>query len=335
MNHFHRVCIIVPFLIAALVLSACEKRLPAPEPASPASLRIATVEDKKIIVAKVNDVSITMHSLIGVMNRMTQSNLETTAAESANSIRKRALDRLILEEVIFQEAKRQGLHVEQSSIDKAVANLRKNAGGEQQFQDYLTKELLTEAELRVQVERLLLIDLVFTKEVREKVNLTDDELRKEYEREKDRFLLPERLAALDILFFLSLDDPASLEKANAILARLHMDKDKDPARLTPDGTFIVRNLDFQQEKMKEPVLYEAARKLKVGELSPVIKTRDSIHILKLTDFSPESWKPYEEVKGTVAIRLKIAMQKKRRDEWERALKQSAKIEIMDSPVHAQ
>jgi parvulin-like peptidyl-prolyl isomerase len=330
MKCFRSVCSIVLFIVAALVLTACEKRLPVPEPAS---LRMATPEDKKIVVAKVNEMNITMHALIGVMNRMTRNNLEQAVPESSDTIKKKALDRLILEEVIFQEAMRQGLRVEQPDIDKAVANLRKNTGSEQQFQSYLAKELLTEAELRAQVERILLIDAVFTREVRKRVVLTEDELQKEYERQKDQFRIPEKLTVIDILFFLNLDDPASLEKANAILVKLNADKDKDPGALSPDSSFIVRNLDFQQEKAKEPLLYEAARKLKADELSPVIKTRDSIHIMKLTNFSPETWKPYEEVKGLVEIRLKIAVQKKRRDEWERALKLGAKIELLDASIH--
>lgn len=226
---------------------------------------------------------------------------------------------------------RKGLRVEQPDMDKAVANLKKNLGTEEQFQSYLAKEHLTESELRAQVERLLLIDAVFTREVREKIILTDDDLRKEYERDKDHYVIPEKLTAIDLIFFLKLDDPASMDKANAILARLNADKDKDPGTLPLDGTFLVRDIDFQYEKSKEPVLYEAARKLKPGELSPVIKTRDSIHILKVTNFSPLTWKPYEEVRDVVKIRLKTALQKKLRDEWERTLKQRAKIDIMDAP----
>jgi peptidyl-prolyl cis-trans isomerase C len=319
---------VIIVLAAAFFITACAKQPPVAASGSPMPLLHATKEDKHIVVARVNGSDITMYSLIGMINRITTRRSNTSATMSPEKIIEKALDDLILEELSYQEAVRQGLRIEQPDIDKAIQNLKRNVGSEQQFRDYLTEGDLTEADLRARVERLLLINAVFTREVLEKVTVSDEDVRQEYERQKDQFILPEKLAAIDIVFFLALHDPASIQKANTVLATLNADADKDPGNLAPDKTFIVRNMDLALEKSREPELYQAARRLKQGELSPVITTRDSIHILKLTDFSPESWKPLKEVRNTVEIGLKTALQKKRRDEWTRELQKTAKIEII-------
>jgi parvulin-like peptidyl-prolyl isomerase len=242
-------------LAAVLSITACAKQPPGAGPVSPMPLLHAIKEDKHIVVARVNGSDITMYSLIGMINRITSRKLNTSATMSPEKIIEKALDDLILEELRFQEAVRQGLRIEQPDIDRAILNLRRNVGSEQQFRDYLNEGDLTEAELRARVERLLLINAVFTREVREKVTVSDEDVRQEYERQKDQFIVPEKLAAIDIVFFLALHDPASIQKANAVLAALNADTDKDPGNLAPDNTFIVRNMDLAQKKYTEPELY--------------------------------------------------------------------------------
>ncbi len=327
---FRSTCILVIIFIATLIITGCAKLPPAAVPVSHRLPLSATPEDKRIIVAKVNAADITNHSLIQMMNRMGAKNAETSVSEPLDETRKRALDKLIFQELSFQEAVRQGLRVEQSSIDKAISNLRENVGGEQKFQDFLAKELITEAELRSQVERILLYDLIIGKEVREKASVTADDVRKEYEQRKDQYITREKITVADVVLFLKQDDPASIKKANEIIAKINADKDKDPMNLVADGTFIVRNLDINKEK--DPALYEAARKLKQGDLSGVITTSDSLHIIRLTEYAPERQLPYEEVKDPLEGKLKTAALKKRLQEWDRELKKDAKIEIMGPGV---
>jgi parvulin-like peptidyl-prolyl isomerase len=243
------------------------------------------------------------------------------------------LDLLVLQELAFQAATRQGLRLGAGVLDKAMVKLKADAGSEEEYRKFLEKEHMTEADLRIRVERNLLIQQILTEEVVTKIVIPEDDLQKEYERTRDRFMDPEKISVTDVTFFLKLDDPASMEQANAILARINTDKDKDPGNLVSDGTFLVQS--YELEKAREPLLYEAVRKLKVGEVSGVIKTRDSIHIIKLTNYIPERPKTYKEVRSVIEGRLKAATQKTRRQEWERELKQGARIEIMDEQEHVQ
>jgi parvulin-like peptidyl-prolyl isomerase len=321
-------CIMVLVFSVLLIVSGCAKHTVSDEPIVPLT-GPALLEAKRTVVARVNGADITRYSLITMMNRIQAGNRETSKSESRAEIRKKALDRLVLQELVFQEAVRQGLHIEQPNIDRGIDNLRLKLGGEAQLQDYMAKETLTMEELRSQVERLLLMDRILSREVRDKASVSENDIKNEYEKQKGLYIAPEKITVVDVVFFLKQDDEASTRKANEVLAKINADPDKNPMNLDLDKTFFAQELDLDKER--EPALYSAARKLREGELSGVIKGKDSIHIIKLTKNSPERQMSYDEVKGTVEGKLKAARLKERRQVWERELKKRAKIEQVDAP----
>jgi hypothetical protein len=187
---------------------------------------------------------------------------------------------------------------------------------------------MNEEELRAQVEGSLLFELIVSKEVREKITVSGDDLRKEYEQRKNRYVTAEKVAVTDVVLFLDRDDHASKEKALGILSRINAAVERNPWNLVADGTFLVRTLEVQKEK--EPELYAAAKKLGQGELSGVIAGTDSLHIIQLTSYTPGRQKTFEEVKESLEGTLRTAAHRKRLQEWERELKKRAVIVVMDS-----
>jgi len=326
-SRFRLVGIMITVLAVAGLFTGCApRRLSAgPVPALPPLA--ATPDDLKVIVAMVNGAEITRYSLIEVMNHMSAANERTSLSGSREETRKKALDRLIFEELAFQEARRQGLHVGEDALDRAMGTLRANLGSEEAYNTFIATKGISGEELRSQVERVLLLRLIDDQEVIKKTSVADEDVRKAYERHKDRFIVPGKVTVDDVVLFLDQDDPAAMAKANEILARINADKDQDPSNLAVDGTFIVQRIDLNKEK--EPALYDAARKLKEGELSGVIRASDSLHIIRLTEYLPEKQKSYEEVKGRLEAELKVAAQKERRRAWDRELRKGAKIEILD------
>ncbi len=316
---------IIMIFAAALVIAGCAKLHPAAETISPRAA--ATPRDeRKIIVAKVNDAVITQRSLHDMMDRMSALNRESPGPPE--EVRRKALDQLVLQELALQEAARQGLHLKERDIDAAISYL---VGHNQKDYDaFLAKRNETDVEFRSGLERGMLLQLIIAKEVTEKVSVSEDEVRKEYEGRKGRFIEPEIVSVVDVAISAKLDSGASRKKAAELIARIKADKDKNPWSLAPDGDFIVRDLDLKKEK--EPALYDAARKLKEGELSGAIKTGDGVHIMKLSEYTPERQLSYEEVKGPLEQKLRADALRKRREAWEQELKKGAKIEILDVPM---
>ena len=329
-NAFRIVLAVLMFCAISLAMQGCAKKsAPANDPE--VSRKAGPKEARKVVVATVNGAPINIDSLIRMMNRLAVKNLPNQTPEPAGELKQRALDRLIQQELAYQKAKADGLKPEEKYIDEAMANLRESFGGEKEYAEFLKQQNVTESELREQTDRSLTIELIIAREVNNKASVPEDELRKEYDREKQNYMVPEKVSVIDVAFIVKRDnDKNSSRKANTILRKLRADKDKDPWKLVLDGTFIIRTIDISSNKEKE--LYTAAKKLKVGGLSGVIKASDGLHIIKLRDYQPERTPPFDQAKTAIEGKFKPQARQKRLEEWERELRQDAKIEIKDVKI---
>ncbi|MCL5024676.1 MAG: SurA N-terminal domain-containing protein [Nitrospirae bacterium] len=300
-----------------------------PEPGAEGTALKVSPEEAKKVVAKVNGVEITMGSVLSMAVRMSaRKGHGASQPQDAGSLRKEALDRLIFQELAFQEARTEGMTVAQKDIDGAVAGLKAKLGSEEEYRAFLTKEALTEGELRSEIEKGLTVRRIVNKKASEGIALTEDDLRKEYEKVKGSYFRPEKMTAVDIVFFLDTQGEDSRRKAEEVLRKVRDDAAGDPMKLTPDGTFAVREVEISKEKEKE--LYETGRKLKPGELSGIVVTPDSLQAIKLKEYTPAKQFTFEEVRGSVGARLKAQAQVERLREWQDELRKRAKIEILDA-----
>jgi parvulin-like peptidyl-prolyl isomerase len=287
------------------------------------------------IVARVNGVDIDLQSLLNMMNsERARFGRATLKPEQMKALREAALDRLIFDELAYQSAKASGIKADPTDIDHRIEELKVQYGGPEAFKETLKKAGVTEEDLRKQIARDMVLQRIYKREIDDKVGeAPEDRLKKEYEKEKGNFLVAEKGLVNDIIFFLDIDKEESLQKAGKILQELRADKNRDPKSLPLDGTFIVRELELS--KLNEPQLYDEAKKLKVGEYSDIIKTKDSLQIIQLKEYEPARQYTFEEMRGFLADRFKKQAELKRAQEWERELKKNAKIEILDTGENEQ
>jgi parvulin-like peptidyl-prolyl isomerase len=278
-------------------------------------------------VAKVNGVVISRQALTNAMKRiLAGKNHMAPETEDIAEIRKTALNRLILQELAFQYAVKTGVKIDQKSIEDTVASLRAKLGGESGFSGFLERNELTLEELEAQVERNLAIDTVIKTELGGRISFSEAELLQEYEREKENYFIPEKVTVIDVILFLDAGDRESERKAAEVLAAINRDNEKNPWNLPLDGTFIVQEASLDRKK---PELYEAALKLGKGGISGVIETSDSLHIIKLMEYAPERYVPFDQVRDFIEKKLITEAQQKLRKDWESELRKNAVIEIAD------
>lgn len=291
-------------------------------------------EAKGTIVARVNGVGITLRSLIYTMEQLNKQQAMNADGSAENEAkRKTALDRLIFEELAWQKAKAEGLKADPAVVDKRVEDLKTKLGDEA-FRKTLEREQLTEEALRTATERWIVLQLINKREIIEvagKAPLSEDDLKREYEKAKAKFTVHEKIEVTDVVFFLEPEDPRSVKIAEGILSAILADKDREPHNLVPDNTYIV--YDIEGKKVQQAELYQEAKKLDVGGLSGVIKTGDSLHIIKLKAYSPEKQVPFNEVRGYLEKNLKDEALRNRLREWEAELRKDARIEIMGPENH--
>jgi parvulin-like peptidyl-prolyl isomerase len=311
--------LMILFFLAALFAAGCAKNPPASEPVLPTAR--AQAEPKKIVVATVNGADLTMDSLITMMNTLPK---KSGPPETLQERRARALDSLVLLELAYQQASTLGVNADPAKVEVALANFKENAGGDEEYAAYLIRRSISQAEFRNEIERSLTIERVYTREVLDRITIPEEELKKEYEKQKQLLIEPERVSVVDV--HVTGTDKSARKKARDLLARITADTKHDPWRLVLDGTFQVRRMDVRRDREKE--LYEAAKKLKPRDLSGVIRTATGMHIIKLERYSPERQLTFDEAKPRMESALKPPYQEKRTQEWEQELKKGADIVIM-------
>ena len=312
---FRSACFMI--LTCCTFFAACANR-------PPAAAIDEKIEAKKIIVAKVNNVGLTMDQLIAAMNSL--PDLGGAQTETIEDRKLRVLNSIILLELAHQRASELGLNADDHQVQSELDIFKNNLGGEKEYAAYLSKQNLTEAEARANLERGLTINAIYTKEVVDRVAVPEEDLKREYESNKDKLIQPEKITAVEV-YMLKDEGEASFVKAKELLSKIKTAPNQDPWKLVLDGSFMVKNTLVRKDRDKE--LYEAAKKLSPKGLSDVIRTATGPRILKLKEYSPEKQLTFEEAKPLILGKVQRPLLEKRTHEWEEELKKSGKIVLMD------
>jgi len=115
--------------------------------------------------------------------------------------RKNLIDELVSELLIKDRADRLNLTVSEAEMRDAIAHLKQQYGitTDEQFEQSLKSSGLTRAEMEGRLRETLISNKVFARELRNRDQASDAELRERYNREKERFRLPERAHLREIV----------------------------------------------------------------------------------------------------------------------------------------
>jgi peptidyl-prolyl cis-trans isomerase SurA len=114
----------------------------------------------------------------------------TTSEEETVLAKMQLLDDLIVQELMLAKAAELKVELPTTELDTAEANAKKNIP-EDVFQQQLTQRGLTAADLREGLRREMLAQKVMTREVTDKVTVTDQEITDFFNANKAQFNLPE------------------------------------------------------------------------------------------------------------------------------------------------
>lgn len=278
------------WLMAVLTLVAVAGR--SGDSASAAE-RIAAIVNKEVILA--SDVD---EEARGAAYRM---RIDPADSVAFGKLRKDVLNQMVEKHVLLAEATRLGITVTpadvSAAVDREIDGLRQRLGSEENFQQALTQEHTTEADLRKRYEPdvrdQLIISKLVGKEIQTKTTVTDAEVKTYYESHRDSLgKKPEQLRLAHILIAFE-PDTVQVRRARlkADSLRLAISKgesfesvaqrfsDDPSARVGGDlGTFA--------RGAMVPEFEESAFSLKPMELSQPIRTRFGYHIIQVLEHFP-------------------------------------------------
>ncbi len=214
--------------------------------------------------------------------------------------RKEMLDTMVIRELILQQASKDGLD--------------KGADIEEKLQD-LRKRLIVESFLKKKVE------------VESKVS--DEDMKKFYEQNKEKFKSSEQIKASHILVKTEKEakDIAAQIKAGGNFEELAKKHSTDSSA-TKGG-----DLGWFGKGSMVPAFEKAALALKDGQVSDIVKSDFGYHIIKLTGKRPAGLRPLEEVKEQIKAAIMPTKQQEIFQKIKEELKKSAKINIKEDVLN--
>lgn len=148
-----------------------------------------------------------------------------------------------------------------------------------------------------------------TDQLARSIEISDAESRKWYDEHIDRYKEPEERRASHILIEPGKDDAAAKAKAEALRAKVVADPSSFAKVAKQESADVVSaehggDLDFFGRNAMVKEFEDAAFKLKLDEISSVVKTEHGYHIIRLTGIRGGKARPFEAVKGEIVEELR-------------------------------
>jgi parvulin-like peptidyl-prolyl isomerase len=205
------------------------------------------------------------------------------------------LDEMVSELVLLERATEKRLTVDDEAVDRALDNLREenNLQDDEEWEMALASAGLTVESLRERYRRQILLQRAVQGEIRP-VEITEEELRRQYELEKEKYRVPAKVELQQV--FLPQDEGSSGEltrRARGIVERVRAGADLK-AEATLAGSQL-QDLGAIPVADCRPDLRNALDSLDDGEITDPLTVAGGVQIVRLVERIPAGYEPFDEV----------------------------------------
>ena len=292
--------------------------------------------DPDRVMAMINDTPITVEML----NQAMEERLPATGHRSLSErrfleIQKEEMEKLVLQILMVQGAKKRGIQVESDEIDTELEKLRARFSSESAFQRVLTRRGLSLKMMRQGIERHLYMQKV-RGDITVGIAPSENDLKKYYDENPRMFQMPEQIRIRLILIAV---DPSSRSggweearnQADSIIERAKGGEDfaslvaefSDDERTKSNGgdTGLIHQGRLPFHELEEVVFSKT-----VGEIGEPVRTLYGDLVYKIEEKKPPHQLKYSQINKKLLMReLKESQSKKRVNEWLGSLRAQAEI----------
>lgn len=263
----------------------------------------ASAEVVEAVVARVGDRIITRTQYLARLNSGYEElarNLQPSELPARREqFRNELLNEMLSELLLKDRADRIGITVTPQEVNDAIERLKAQYGlkTEAEFTDSLQKSGLTRSDMEGRLRDTLITNKLFARELRDRVSLTDRELRERYDREKEQYRRPERARVREIV--ITAETAGAEEKIQQTLARAKAGEDfaklaaevsESPTKTDGGNLGVVAKGELLSE------LDQAVFAAPAGTVAGPIRTRSGFHLLKVEERLPSDVPSFDAVK---------------------------------------
>jgi parvulin-like peptidyl-prolyl isomerase len=288
------------------------------------------------IVARVNDKLITQSEYD---KRLDQAQKAFRSSTDPDQVKRAVLEDMIKEKLLEERATEMAVSATDEEIEAAVQRVKAqyNLTTDAEFDAALAQTGMNRDDLKRQMRETITLQKVIGRDVTSRLDLSDDALRIEYERQKEKYYaVAEQAQVAEIVLKF---DASDAEARQAAVARIEEIRAKvkagtpfaDLAKEASEG--ITKGRGGELGTVAKGELVEA---LDAGifvnppaEYPAPVLTSDSIHLFHVTNRKAAGYKPFSEVKEDLRKRISDELYEKRFTEYMDRLRRDAFVKIYD------
>jgi len=290
-------------------------------------------------VASVDGVEIRWSDLRKAMEeRIPETGHRNLSQKRLSEIQTEELNKLIGQEILVQEAQRLKITVSPESVDAELHRIEGRFPSKEKYQKVLKDKGLSPGDIRAGVERFLVIKQLTDQEVRSKISISDDQMKRYYDGHREQFKRPPQIRLRILLIHV---DPSALQ-ADWDQARQKARELADRARKGEDfGKLVREDSDdtelkakggdtglLHQGRLPYAELEGVAFDRDVGSISDPVQTLYGYVVFKVEEKQPAQQMAFDDLNKDL---LRKEMQDSATDaklkEWMDGLRAKAEIKI--------
>ena len=288
------------------------------------------------VAARVNGHDIMMSSFnLAVQMQFRRRGPGERGHDDLDAVRRRALESLIDNELLYQEAARERIEVGEDDIDQELARVEAGFGSRETMVEILEANGVSLSDFRAQLQRTLAVIAFVEREVAGDIDIPDEQLKAYYDAHPDEMTWQEGARIRQIV--IGVPPGASPEqRADArrrienILNALRAGGDfAELAAANSDGPEAQRGGDsgiVTRGGNALPAVEKAALELQSGEISDIVSTERGFHIIEVVERRAAGVIPFDEAKDRIRAKLTVHDRQERIASYVKQLKESARIE---------
>jgi len=248
------------------------------------------------------------------------------------------LNELVDQRLMLQEAERLGLSVPSKSIDDGISEIRGRFSSEDEFRDALAKAGDTEADVRDEVMKSLLLRQLIggkRRQFEERVSVSEQEVQQHLDATPDGDALTTQVELWQIWVAVAADAPDETradarERCENILSGLRNGADfEETARRMSEGPERERGglMGMVRQGEMQAQLDAAAFSLAVGETSDIVESPAGFHILRVTRIDEPRPEKIADSRAAAEEKVRTRKVQKMYEQWLAELREKADISI--------
>jgi peptidyl-prolyl cis-trans isomerase SurA len=252
----------------------------------------------------VNDRVITKNEIeMRLFEMLSINKIRLDSVRQVADFRQKAIDSLIEEALIDSQAEKLMIYVTDDQLDEAIDNRRKQQKmGQAEFEEALERQQETLANYRKIVRRSLRRNQVLDREIRSKIEIKEDSLKKLYGKEYSKIV---RVHARHILLRLNANAPdEEVDKVRKKTLELKKEIEsgksfEEMATLFSEDPTAKRNqgdLGFFKKQDMRKEFSDAAFALSPGAISDPVRTPFGFHLIEVLEKKEDSGESFSAVR---------------------------------------